>query len=145
MKFGTDPLLFLCYINFVNWFILDCSTGRALLFNQFKTKGAWERDLREINEVAIGLIQPILISLKVLLLETYRLKLAWHDEFREDIKESWEINLREIDKVVNINVDRRFESFSDKDAIISHDLHECEWFWGLYFVDQGKLMLYTNS
>ena len=125
----------------MNWFILDYSTGRALLFNQFKTKGAWERDLREIDEVAIGLIQPILISLKVLVLETYRLKLAWHAEFREDIKESWEINSREIDKVVNINVDRRFESFNDKDAIISHDLHECEWFWGLYFVDQGKLML----
>ena len=64
------------------------------------------------------LIQPILISLKILLLEAHRLKLGWHDEFRGEIKETWEINFREVDKVVNVNVDRRFESSSGEDPII---------------------------
>ena len=71
----------------------------------------------------IGLIQPILISLKILLQEAHRLKLGWDDEFCGEIKEAWERNFREIDELVNVNVDRRFESSSDEDPIVCRELH----------------------
>ena len=71
----------------------------------------------------IGLIQPIIVNLKILLQEAHRLKLGWDDEFFGEIKEAWERNLREIDELVNVNVDRRFESSSDKDPIVCRELH----------------------
>ena len=59
----------------------------------------------------IRLIQPILISLEILLQETHRLKLGWDDEFcGGNNQRGMGKNLREIDEVVNINVDCRFES-----------------------------------
>ena len=70
----------------------------------------------------IGLIQPILISLKILLQEAHRLKLGWDDEFCGEIKEAWETNLREIDGLVNVNVDGVFESSSDEDPIVCQEL-----------------------
>ena len=60
----------------------------------------------------IVLIQPILISLKMLLQEAHRLLLGWDDEFSGKINEAWERNLREIDELVNVNVNRRFESLN---------------------------------
>ena len=71
----------------------------------------------------IGLIQPIMISLKILLQEAHRLKLGWDDEFCGEIKEAWERNFREIDELVNVNVDRGFESSSYKDPIVCRELH----------------------
>ena len=71
----------------------------------------------------IGVIQPVLISLKILLQEAHRLKLGWDDEFCGEIKEAWERNFREIDELVNVNVDRRFESSSDEDPIVCRELH----------------------
>ena len=51
------------------------------------------------------------------------MKLGWDDEFCGEIKEAWERNFREIDELVNVNVDRRFESSSDKDPIVCRELH----------------------
>ena len=98
----------------------------------------------------IGLTQPMLISLTFLLQEAHRLKQGWDDEFCEENKEAWERNLREIDKLVTINVDRRFESSSDEILLVAEN---CMVFqirvrvaWGLVctcicFVDQEKLLL----
>ena len=71
----------------------------------------------------IGVIQPVLISLKILLQEAHRLKLGCDDEFYGEIKETWERNLKEIDELVNVNVDQRFESSSDEDPIVCRELH----------------------
>ena len=98
----------------------------------------------------IGVIQPVLISLKILLQEAHRLKLGWDDEFCGEIKEAWERNFREIDELVNVNVDRRFESSSDEILLFAEN---CMVFQmrvrvvlGLvctcvHFVDQGRLPL----
>ena len=51
------------------------------------------------------------------------MKLGWDDEFFWEIKEVWERNLREIDELVNVNVNRRFESLSNKDPIVCRKLH----------------------
>ena len=71
----------------------------------------------------IGLIQPIWISLKILLQVVHRLKLGWDDDFCREIKEAWERNLREIDELVNGNVDRRFDSSSHEDPIVCREFH----------------------
>ena len=71
----------------------------------------------------IVLIQPILISLKMLLQEAHRLLLGWDDEFSGKVNEAWERNLREIYELVNVNVNRRFESSSDEDPIVCRELH----------------------
>ena len=64
-----------------------------------------------------------MISLKILLQETHRLKLGWYDEFCGEIKEACERNLREKDELVNLNFDRRFESSSDEDPIVCRKWH----------------------
>ena len=64
-----------------------------------------------------------MISLKILLQEAHRSKLGWDDEFCGEIKEAWEINLREIGEVMNVNVDRRFGSLSGEDPIVCRELH----------------------
>ena len=51
------------------------------------------------------------------------MKLGWDDEFCEEIKEVWERNLKEIDELVNVNVDRRFVSSSDEDPIVCRELY----------------------
>ena len=71
----------------------------------------------------IGLIQAILISLKILLQEAHRLKLGWDDEFCGEIKDAWERNLRENDEVVNVDDNRKFDSSSDEDPIACRELH----------------------
>ena len=43
--------------------------------------------------------------------------------FVGEIKEAWERNLREIDELVNANVDRTLESCSDEDPIVCRELH----------------------
>ena len=43
--------------------------------------------------------------------------------FVGEIREAWERNLREIDELVNVNVDRRLESFSDEGPIFCRELH----------------------
>ena len=58
-----------------------------------------------------GLIQPILINLKILLQEGHRLKLGWDDEFCGGIEEAFERNLLEINEVLHVSVDRRFSKF----------------------------------
>ena len=50
------------------------------------------------------------------------MKFVWDDDFCEEIKKAWDRNLREIDKLVNVNVDRRFESSSDEDPVC-RELH----------------------
>ena len=98
----------------------------------------------------IGLIQHILISLKILFQEAHRFKLGWDDEFCGEIKEAWERNLRETDELVNVNVDRTLESSSDEDPIFCRELHgfsdaSNNGFGACVYVDQGKLPLITNS
>ena len=51
------------------------------------------------------------------------MKLGWDDEFCGEIKEAWERNLRKIDEVMNVNINRRFESSSDEDPIVCIVLH----------------------
>ena len=55
--------------------------------------------------------------------EAHRLKLGLDDEFCGEVKEAWERNLREIDELMNVNVDRRFETSSDEDPIVCQELH----------------------
>ena len=50
------------------------------------------------------------------------MKLGWDDEFCGEIKEARERNLMEIDELVNINVDRRFESLSVEDPTVCREL-----------------------
>ena len=38
LQLGDDPLLFLYYVNFVNWFKLDCSTCRATCIQPVQNK-----------------------------------------------------------------------------------------------------------
>ena len=59
-----------------------------------------------------------MIRLKILLQKAHRLKLGWGNVFCGEIKEAWERNLREIDELVNVNLDRRFESLSEEDPIV---------------------------
>ena len=98
---------------------------KAIMKDTHNSKPA-KRNLLEIVSSfydLIGLIQLILISLKILLQEAHRLKLVWDDEFCKEIKEVWERNLREIDELVNVNVDWRFESSSDEDPIVCRELY----------------------
>ena len=60
-----------------------------------------------------------MISLKILLQEARRLKLGWDEAWQKGLGK----NPREIDELVNVNVDQRFESSSDEDAIVCHELH----------------------
>ena len=98
---------------------------KAIVKDAHKSKPTKRNLLKIVSSFCdlIGLIQPILISLKILLQEAHRLKLGWDDEFCGEIKEAWERNLREIDELVNVNVDRRFESSSDEDPIVCRELH----------------------
>ena len=98
---------------------------KAIMKDAHKSKPTKRNLLKIVSSFCdlIGLIQPILISLKILLQEAHRLKLGWDDEFCGEIKEAWERNLREIDELVNVNVDRRFESSSDEDPIVCRELH----------------------
>ena len=50
------------------------------------------------------------------------MKLGWDDEFCREIKEARKRNLMEIDELVNVNVDRRFESSSVEDPIVCREL-----------------------
>ena len=98
---------------------------KAIVKDAHKSKPTKRNLLKIVSSFCdlIGLIQPILISLKILLQEAHRLKLGWDDEFCGEIKEAWERNFREIDELVNVNVDRRFESSSDEDPIVCRELH----------------------
>ena len=53
-----------------------------------KSKSAKRKLLKVVSSFydPIGLIQPIMISLKILLQETHRLKLGWAAEFSGEIK-----------------------------------------------------------
>ena len=46
------------------------------------------------------------------------MKVGWDGDFCGEIKEAWEKKLREIDELVNGNVDRKFESSSDEDHFV---------------------------
>ena len=98
---------------------------KAIMKDAHKSKPAKRNLLKIVSSfyVPSELIPPILISLKILLQGVHRLKLGWDDEFCGEIKEAWERNLREIDELVNVNVDWRFESSSDEDPIVCRELH----------------------
>ena len=104
--------------------ILVCDF-KAIMKDGLKSKPTKRNLLKFVSSFydPIGLIQPTLISLKILLQEAHRLKLGCDDEFYGEIKETWERNLKEIDELVNVNVDQRFESSSDEDPIVCRELH----------------------
>ena len=75
------------------------------------------------------------------------MKLGWDDEFCGEIKEAWEKNLRVIDEVVNVNVDRirvtRILLFAENYMVFQMRVRvvlglACTCF---RFVDQGRLPL----
>ena len=57
----------------------------------------------------LGIIQPILISLKILLQQIHKSKIGWDDELVDSLKEGWLKCLSEIEEFERIEVDRRFE------------------------------------
>ena len=98
---------------------------KAIMKDAHKSKSAKRNLLKIVSSFydPIGLIQPIMISLKILLQKAHRLKLGWDNVFCGEIKEAWERNLREIYELVNVNLDRRFESLSEEDPIVYRELH----------------------
>ena len=65
---------------------------KAIMKDAHKSKATKRNFLKIVSSFydPIGLIQYILVSLKIVLQEAHRLKLGWDDEFCGEINEAWE-------------------------------------------------------
>ena len=69
----------------------------------------------------IGLIQPIIISLKILMQRICKQKLDWDDVLTGKLLEEWEFVLSSLETIGTLSVKRRLESTND--IVISRELH----------------------
>ena len=65
---------------------------KAIMKDAHKSKASKRNFLKIVSSFydPIGIIQSILVSLKIVLQEAHRLKLGWDDEFCGEINEAWE-------------------------------------------------------
>lgn len=69
----------------------------------------------------IGLIQPIIISLKILMQRICKQKLDWDETLPKDLLEEWKLVLNSLKSIGKLPVNRRLESLND--IVVSRELH----------------------
>lgn len=71
----------------------------------------------------VGLIQPILISMKILMQKICERKLGWDDDVDVELKASWESILKEMESVGVVEVGRRIEHSDEDDEVVNREMH----------------------
>ena len=71
----------------------------------------------------LGMIQPILSGLKILLQEVHKVKIGWDEVLPDELRKEWERSLSEIKEMGCVEVDRRFEEGCVDDPVTWRELH----------------------
>lgn len=69
----------------------------------------------------IGLIQPIIISLKILMQRICKQKLNWDETLPDELSKEWNFILDSLESIGTLSVNRRLESLND--IVVSRELH----------------------
>ena len=71
----------------------------------------------------IGMIQPILCRLKILMQNIHKQKLGWDEELTCELKEVWDRSLLEIEEMGCVEVDRYFGIVDSESLVVRRELH----------------------
>ena len=72
----------------------------------------------------VGLIQPVIIKLKLLFQEVYFTNVDWDSKITEQLKENWRFIVKFVEKLAGICINRYcFYDVEPRDYIVSYQLH----------------------